>query len=240
VTLLFLSDIRLLQHTVVACRVCGCLLRNLYVILTPSVNTTSMGSVQTLGSRHFHCDATFKKEKKKATVTHKYFQESSELRGAPGPLTPKLLAAPALEPYTERRAPSGPASIPTPGGQCSVLWLCPAGPDLRPAPPTSRDRTTPGNRNAWRRDAQQVPDETKRILSALGTNSAPRKADDSKTQPSQATAAPSAESTTRRAWEGRDCAEDTPIPQDPPLVTPTYSYSDEERRVRTVGLAALP
>lgn len=31
-----------------------------------------------------------------------------------------------------------------------------------------------------------------------------------------------------------------PFPRTHPLVTPTYSYSDEERRVRTVGLAALP
>lgn len=141
-----LLDIRLLQHTVVACGVCGCLPRNLYVSLHQS--TTSTGSVQTLGSRHFHYDATLKMQSHShsTTISRKAQRSAGTLTTpiTPGPPTPKLLAA-------------------------------------------------------------SIPRALRRTESTLGSRIHLHSR-------SQAPAAPAAESTTERAWGGRDCTEDPPHP----------------------------
>lgn len=77
-----------------------------------------------------------------------------------------------------------------------------------------------------------VPDETKRILPPLRSNCASRKAD-TVTPPGQATVRPAEESTTRRAREGRDCAEDPPHSRPHPWPRPHANTLEDERRVRT-------
>lgn len=106
---------------------------------------------------------------------------------------------------------------------------------LRPASPTPRDRTTPSNVNAWRAAAQQVPDETQESSPCLRVNADPA------TPPGQATGALAAESTTRRAREGRDCAEDPPHPRPHPQATPTHPCSGpcEARAHRGSGRVAV-
>lgn len=149
---------------------------------------------------------------------HRHFQESSGAPQAPHFVHHSRSSDPKaawLELYAERRTPDQ---------------------YLRLASPTPQDSTTPGNRNAWRRAAQQILHENKRILPALGSNCAPRKADTA-TLTGQATETPAQRTIQPREL---DCTEAPPQPRPHPRPRPHTLAPDDVRRVRTVDLDALP